>query len=324
MSCKESFFCLVHIFYLVTITQVTCGSVNHQHNILDIAEFERLESMVEIPPIDDVINDGMSRLMATRWLDHFTNKFKLQAQNVLYCTPSVPLSLVVLPDLFEDLIKASGCRAHAMACGAGIGAFLVILNPFYDSKYGRKTMNQLGLKLRLLVLSENKFKFSLYQEKRVLTVPEKLQPCDGETDLGGVDDMTKLTYLNDPGVLDNLRRRYAFNEIYDLNFRQGKPLHLDYKRYLDLTETFCLPWGDDFVGHQHKNGMPNSIEAYTHRTGRAGKTFLTVSDNEVLYDLNLSTGRAGRLVEDWSCSFKAKVPCLSKTRGFKVQAWNCT
>ncbi|KAL6556707.1 hypothetical protein OROGR_005995 [Orobanche gracilis] len=50
--------------------------------------------------------------------------------------------------------------------------------------------------------------------KKVLMVPEKLQPCDGETDLGGVDDMTKLTYLNEPGVLDNLRRRYALNEIY--------------------------------------------------------------------------------------------------------------
>ncbi|PIN09219.1 Myosin ATPase [Handroanthus impetiginosus] len=50
--------------------------------------------------------------------------------------------------------------------------------------------------------------------KKVLTVPEKLQPRDGETDLGGVDDMTKLTYLNEPGVLDNLRRRYALNEIY--------------------------------------------------------------------------------------------------------------
>ncbi|CAA0838022.1 Myosin-15 [Striga hermonthica] len=50
--------------------------------------------------------------------------------------------------------------------------------------------------------------------KKVLTAPEKLQPRDGESDLGGVDDMTKLTYLNEPGVLDNLRRRYALNEIY--------------------------------------------------------------------------------------------------------------
>ncbi|KAL7159103.1 hypothetical protein ABFS83_01G006500 [Erythranthe nasuta] len=50
--------------------------------------------------------------------------------------------------------------------------------------------------------------------KKVLALPDKLQPCDGEAELGGVDDMTKLTYLNEPGVLDNLRRRYALNEIY--------------------------------------------------------------------------------------------------------------
>ncbi|XP_051151183.1 myosin-15 isoform X2 [Andrographis paniculata] len=50
--------------------------------------------------------------------------------------------------------------------------------------------------------------------KKVLVVPDKLLPRDAEGDLGGVDDMTKLTYLNEPGVLDNLQRRYALNEIY--------------------------------------------------------------------------------------------------------------
>lgn len=42
----------------------------------------------------------------------------------------------------------------------------------------------------------------------------KLLPRDPEADHGGVDDMTKLTYLNEPGVLYNLARRYALNEIY--------------------------------------------------------------------------------------------------------------
>lgn len=50
--------------------------------------------------------------------------------------------------------------------------------------------------------------------EQVLAVPEKLLPCDGESELGGVDDMTKLTYLNEPSVLDNLQRRYGLNEIY--------------------------------------------------------------------------------------------------------------
>ncbi|KAF5936449.1 hypothetical protein HYC85_027578 [Camellia sinensis] len=50
--------------------------------------------------------------------------------------------------------------------------------------------------------------------KKVLAFPAKLFPRDADADHGGVDDMTKLTYLNEPGVLDNLERRYALNEIY--------------------------------------------------------------------------------------------------------------
>ncbi|PSS11638.1 Myosin-15 like isoform 1 [Actinidia chinensis var. chinensis] len=50
--------------------------------------------------------------------------------------------------------------------------------------------------------------------KKVLALPSKLFPRDEDADHGGVDDMTKLTYLNEPGVLDNLERRYALNEIY--------------------------------------------------------------------------------------------------------------
>lgn len=30
----------------------------------------------------------------------------------------------------------------------------------------------------------------------------------------GVDDMTKLSYLHEPGVIQNLRTRYELNEIY--------------------------------------------------------------------------------------------------------------
>lgn len=37
---------------------------------------------------------------------------------------------------------------------------------------------------------------------------------DLEAPAGGVDDMTKLSYLHEPGVLQNLRTRYELNEIY--------------------------------------------------------------------------------------------------------------
>ncbi|KAE9446189.1 hypothetical protein C3L33_21913, partial [Rhododendron williamsianum] len=49
---------------------------------------------------------------------------------------------------------------------------------------------------------------------KVVTLPVKLFSRDEDVDHGGVDDMTKLTYLNEPGVLENLERRYTLNEIY--------------------------------------------------------------------------------------------------------------
>ena len=38
-----------------------------------------------------------------------------------------------------------------------------------------------------------------------------------EAPAGGVDDMTKLSYLHEPGVLQNLKIRYELNEIYVSN-----------------------------------------------------------------------------------------------------------
>ena len=35
-----------------------------------------------------------------------------------------------------------------------------------------------------------------------------------EAPAGGVDDMTKLSYLHEPAVLYNLATRYEINEIY--------------------------------------------------------------------------------------------------------------
>lgn len=39
-------------------------------------------------------------------------------------------------------------------------------------------------------------------------------PMDGDAPDGGVDDMTKLAYLHEPGVLHNLSLRYSLDEIY--------------------------------------------------------------------------------------------------------------
>ncbi|KAG2395262.1 Myosin-11 Myosin XI [Vigna angularis] len=50
--------------------------------------------------------------------------------------------------------------------------------------------------------------------KKVVTKLSKIYPKDMEAPAGGVDDMTKLSYLHEPGVLQNLKTRYELNEIY--------------------------------------------------------------------------------------------------------------
>ncbi|KAL6006810.1 hypothetical protein ACLOJK_032305 [Asimina triloba] len=50
--------------------------------------------------------------------------------------------------------------------------------------------------------------------RKVVESLSKLYPKDMEAPPGGVDDMTKLSYLHEPGVLQNLAARYALNEIY--------------------------------------------------------------------------------------------------------------
>nr|XP_009394265.1 PREDICTED: myosin-12-like [Musa acuminata subsp. malaccensis] len=50
--------------------------------------------------------------------------------------------------------------------------------------------------------------------KTVVASLSSIYPKDTEAPQAGVDDMTKLAYLHEPGVLNNLAARYALNEIY--------------------------------------------------------------------------------------------------------------
>ncbi|RID57152.1 hypothetical protein BRARA_F00550 [Brassica rapa] len=50
--------------------------------------------------------------------------------------------------------------------------------------------------------------------KKVTAKLSKIYPKDEEAPAAGVDDMTKLSYLHEPGVLQNLKIRYELNEIY--------------------------------------------------------------------------------------------------------------
>lgn len=49
---------------------------------------------------------------------------------------------------------------------------------------------------------------------QVVVHASNVYPKDPEAPQCGVDDMTKLAYLHEPGVLQNLKSRYDINEIY--------------------------------------------------------------------------------------------------------------
>ncbi|KAE8725823.1 Myosin-9 [Hibiscus syriacus] len=59
--------------------------------------------------------------------------------------------------------------------------------------------------------------------KKITEKLSKIYPKDMEAPPGGVDDMTKLSYLHEPGVLQNLRTRYELNEIYGAPFGELSP-----------------------------------------------------------------------------------------------------
>ncbi|GER57807.1 myosin family protein [Striga asiatica] len=52
--------------------------------------------------------------------------------------------------------------------------------------------------------------------KTIVAAISSIYPKDTEAPPAGVDDMTKLAYLHEPGVLYNLASRFAINEIYAL------------------------------------------------------------------------------------------------------------
>ncbi|GMI76119.1 MYOSIN XI E [Hibiscus trionum] len=60
----------------------------------------------------------------------------------------------------------------------------------------------------------NEVEVDIRDEKKVTTKLSKLHPRDREATSGGVDDMTKLSYLHEPAVLYNLSIRYGIKEIY--------------------------------------------------------------------------------------------------------------
>ncbi|XP_039021943.1 E3 ubiquitin-protein ligase PRT6-like isoform X1 [Hibiscus syriacus] len=130
---------------------------------VELGEIQELEKMFKIPPIDVVLEDEVLQPFALKWFYHFKMVYGTGSfQNVFYCNPAVPFKLMNLPHVYQDLLqryikqscpdckatldepalcllcgrlcspswksccRESGCMAHAMNCGAGIGVFLLI------------------------------------------------------------------------------------------------------------------------------------------------------------------------------------------------------
>lgn len=58
----------------------------------------------------------------------------------------------------------------------------------------------------------------MFEKIQVVTKVSNVYPKDTEAPASGVDDMTRLAYLHEPGVLQNLHSRYDINEIYVSKF----------------------------------------------------------------------------------------------------------
>lgn len=133
------------------------------NDIMEPAELDALEKKFNIPPLDIVLNNEVLCSLVSRWLLHFNKEFEVRnAHRVLPMTPAVPFKLMDLPTIYQDLLqryikqhcpdcnapmeepalcllcgklccpswktccRECGCQAHAMACGAGVGVFLMV------------------------------------------------------------------------------------------------------------------------------------------------------------------------------------------------------
>ncbi|CAN0915754.1 XI-2 [Linum grandiflorum] len=67
---------------------------------------------------------------------------------------------------------------------------------------------------QVLEINGEDLKVQCTTDKTVVCKASSVYPKDPEFPSCGVDDMTKLAYLHEPGVLQNLKVRYDINEIY--------------------------------------------------------------------------------------------------------------
>ncbi|CAN1271195.1 XI-E [Linum perenne] len=88
------------------------------------------------------------------------------------------------------------------------------VNIIEGSQVWVEDLDQAWLAGQVLKITGQNAEIECSDGKKVTLNLSKIYPKDMEAPAGGVDDMTKLSYLHEPGVLQNLKSRYELNEIY--------------------------------------------------------------------------------------------------------------
>ncbi|MCH79680.1 myosin-6-like [Trifolium medium] len=87
-------------------------------------------------------------------------------------------------------------------------------NPIVGSQVWVEDSDVAWIDGEVLEVNGDEIKVLCTSGKTIAVKASSVYHKDTEAPPCGVDDMTKLAYLHEPGVLDNLRSRYDINEIY--------------------------------------------------------------------------------------------------------------
>ncbi|CAH2038967.1 unnamed protein product [Thlaspi arvense] len=87
-------------------------------------------------------------------------------------------------------------------------------NPTVGSRVWVEDPDEAWLDGEVVEINGEQIKVLCTSGKQVVVKASNIYPKDVEAPASGVEDMTRLAYLHEPGVLQNLQSRYDINEIY--------------------------------------------------------------------------------------------------------------
>nr|KAJ0228604.1 hypothetical protein LSAT_V11C100029560 [Lactuca sativa] len=99
-------------------------------------------------------------------------------------------------------------------CELSLGSFATASNIIVGSQVWVEDNEVAWIDGDVLEMNDKEIKVKCSNGQEVVTNVSRVYPKDPEASECGVDDMTKLAYLHEPGVLQNLKSRFDMNEIY--------------------------------------------------------------------------------------------------------------